>query len=216
MWASLINAISSVSLSTWYGWLTFFAIAFPLLGGICGLGALTLGHKITNLKQASETKVVDDLTASLESRQRELNNARQSAQEARHFSSFLQEKQAAWTLTKEQKEHFISLLQKAPKGRVAVEYLDADKKRSYEFALEIKGILEYCGYQVWKSIPAFPQSSHNPLIGVQVQVKDNQSSTVGNPIQKAFQAIGIETGGLHPRSNTHGEDFVVILIGMKP
>jgi hypothetical protein len=170
MWANLLEKIAEIPLSAWYGALTCLAISLPVLGGFCGFAAWRIGGRIADLKETANRAVVEQLNASLEVTHEKLDGAREVAHQARHFSAFLQEKQAAWTLTHEQKERFIAFLEKAPKGRVAVEYVASDGKRSRDFAAEIQSILGGAGYTVWKSLQVY-QDTHSPVIGVQVQIK---------------------------------------------
>lgn len=216
MWATLADILADISLATWYGWLTFFAVALPVAGGICGFAAWKVGQRIATINEASHQRVEHDLTATLAVTQSNLDDARAVAHEAKHWNAVLQDRQAAWVLTKEQREHFVSLLEKAPKGRVAVEYLAADGKRAHEFAIAMKDLLAGVGYQVYASIPAFQDNREQPLSGVQIQIKNNQSLAIGKPLQEAFQAIGIETGRVQSTATSYGEDYVVVLVGMKP
>jgi hypothetical protein len=127
-----------------------------------------------------------------------------------------QEKLAPWKLSDVQEETFMAYLKDAPKGRVAIEYIRSDEKRSRDFAIKIKDMLAASGYDVWGYMAGFEQADSPPLIGVQILIKDKQSDVVGGFIQRAFKGIGIEAEGAHRANNNYEDDRVVIWIGIKP
>jgi len=65
--------------------------------------------------------------------------------ESERAITVLQKAQAPWELSPQQEEVFISQLKKAPKGKVAIEYIRSDEIRSRDFAVKIKSILADSG-----------------------------------------------------------------------
>jgi hypothetical protein len=216
MWASLLQCIPESHLSTWFGWLTFLAIFLPLFGGICGLAAWKIGGRISGLKDASDKKMIDELTTTLTITRSELRRTQRAAQDAGDLAVTLQKKLAPWSLTQEQKDKFSQILKDAAKGKVAVEHVGSDGKMSLDFAVQVKGLLEAAGYDVWGYIPSSWQPNEVSLVGVQIQVKSQRSELVGLHLQRAFHAIGIEAEEVHRTSTSYEDDFVIILIGAKP
>ena len=98
----------------------------------------------------------------------------------------LQKAQAPWELSPQQEEVFISQLKKAPKGKVAIEYIRSDDIRSRDFAVKIKSILADSGYDVWGYMAGFMQADAPPLVGIRISIKDEKSDIVGGGLQRAF------------------------------
>jgi hypothetical protein len=126
-------------------------------------------------------------------------------------------KQGPWQFSGSQQTKFVELLSGAVKGKIALEYSKADEKRAHDFAVKLKAIFEAAGYDVWGYMPAFIQSSGEPITGVQIQVvKGQPSDEVGSYIQKAFQNIGFEAPGVTRNNNNYPDDTALILVGIKP
>jgi len=147
------------------------------------------------------------------------NDRVRSAQELSDTKAQLkdfEEKQAPWKWSEQESGMFATHLKDAPKGKVAIEYIRSDEKRSHDFATKIKDILVKAGYDVWAYMPAFEQAGSAPLIGVAILVKDRQSDIVGGFIQRAFNEVGINAVGISRTNNNYEDDRVVIWIGIKP
>jgi hypothetical protein len=210
MWTNFIGKIPESQLAAWSNCLTWLAaLVLPILIGICVLVASKIDSRISALKDKANQQVVDGLKT-------ELNTTHQEAGYAHTLATQLKDREAPWRLTQEQKNKFSAYLKNAPKGKVAIEHSAADGKRSNDFAIEIKNMLEASGYDVWGYMSAFQEASGAPLTGIQIQIKDQQSDIVGGGIQRAFKAIGIEASGAHRTNNNYADDFVVILVGIKP
>ena len=126
-------------------------------------------------------------------------------------------KQGPWEFSAQQAANFATSLKDAIKGKVAIEYTKADEKRSRDFALKLKAIFESSGYDVWGYMPAFIQSSGDPITGIQIRIKKGQQSdVVGGVIQRAFQKIGFNAEGVVGTDNNYEDDRAVILVGIKP
>jgi hypothetical protein len=126
-------------------------------------------------------------------------------------------KQGSWEFSKEQVANFAASLKDAVKGKIAIEYTKADEKRARDFALKLKAIFESSGYDVWGYMPAFIQSSGDPVTGIQIGIKKGQpSDIVGGFIQRAFQKIGFDAQGVVRTDNNYEDDRAVILVGIKP
>jgi hypothetical protein len=194
MW-SFIDNIPEANLDSWYRWLTVFAIGLPILGaimgGVCGWSAFIVSTRIGNSQTAALVQVTTELNAT-------------------------QEKLAPWTLSDAQEKQFLAYLKDAPKGRVAIEYIRSDEKRSRDVAVKIKNMLVTEGYDVWGYMVGFEQADSPPLVGVQIRIKDKQSDVVGGYIQRAFDEIGIKAKGVRRTDNNYPDDTVVIWIGIKP
>jgi hypothetical protein len=108
------------------------------------------------------------------------------------------------------------LFEGSRKCKIAIEYTKADEKRARNFALKLKEIFESAGYDVWGYVPAFVQSSGEPITGIQIAIKKGTpSEVVGGYIQRAFQKIDIAAAGVVSTNNNY-EDDTVIFVGIKP
>ena len=121
-----------------------------------------------------------------------------------------------WLLSSSEERAFRASLKDAPKGKVAIEYIRSDEARSRDFAVRVRDILTDSGYEVWGYMPGFEQADAPPLVGVQINVKNQQSDIVGGGLQRAFQSVGIDTKGARRTNNNYEDDFVVVWIGTKP
>jgi hypothetical protein len=66
-------------------------------------------------------------------------------------------------------------------------------------------------------MPAFIQSSGDPITGIQIAIKKDQpSDAVGGFIQRAFKAIGIEAAAVVSANNNYEDDRAVLFVGIKP
>ena len=132
------------------------------------------------------------------------------------YSRNEREKAGPWKITEAQKEKFSNSLREAPKGRVALEYTATDQVRAHALAVILKDMLEKAGYNVWGYMPAFQQTGNaTPVVGIQVGIKD-QSAVVGEHIKQAFETIGIDARRARMTNNNYEDDYVVILVGIKP
>jgi len=138
--------------------------------------------------------------------------------ESERAITVLQKAQAPWELSPQQEEVFISQLKKAPKGKVAIEYIRSDEIRSRDFAVKIKSILADSGYDVWGYMAGFTQADAPPLVGIRISIKDEKSGIVGGGLQRAFKAIGISAEGVRRpvQDATYEDDYTVIYVGRKP
>lgn len=148
--------------------------------------------------------------------EQQLSQLSQGVSELKSKSKDLEEKQAPWELTTEQKAVFTAQLISAPKGRVAIEYIRSDEARSRKFAVVLRDILKNAAYDVWGYMAGFMQADAPPLVGIQISIKDQKSNLVGGGLQRAFKAIGIQADGVHRSDQTYEDDFVVIYVGVKP
>ena len=138
--------------------------------------------------------------------------------ESERAITVLQKAQAPWELAPQQKEALSSQLKKAPKGKVAIEYIRSDEIRSRDFAVKIKSILEDSGYHVWGYMAGFMQADAPPLVGIRISIKDEKSDIVGGGLQRAFKAIGINAERVRRavQDATYEDDYAVIYVGRKP
>lgn len=127
------------------------------------------------------------------------------------------ERNGPWKLSSAQVQQFSAALNGAPRGHLAIEYIALDATRSQPFADKLREMLGSAGYNVWGYIPAFQQTGNvAPLVGIRIGTKAGISDSVGGPIQHAFETIGITTSHEVIMNNNYADDFVVILVGIKP
>jgi len=215
MLTRLIEFIPEDLLPVWFRWLTSFSLlVFPILIGLCGFIAWKISDRMAHLKEMSHQKIEDGLQASLTRTQRDLYQSRLSTEEVRAHAVRLEEKQAPWLLSQDQKDAFTAYLKGAAKGKVALEFIQSDQKRAFDFASAISELLKAAGYVVWGYIPPFEQKDGPPLSGIQIQFNP-QSREAGEAIQRAFKTIGYEAAKADRMNHDYPDDYVVIRIGVK-
>ena len=128
----------------------------------------------------------------------------------------LEQRLGPWPFSDAQRATLLQALASAPKGRVALEYIQSDERRAHPFADVLATVFRQAGYDVWGHISPLIQAGAPPLVGVQVVVMDPASEAVGMPILRSLEAANI-TVRLARRSNpNYDSDVVVIWVGMKP
>jgi hypothetical protein len=79
MWQWFIDKIPTGQLQVWFGWLTFFTIVLPIIGGLTGFFAWKVGDRISDLKDEADKKRHEEA-------QSDLGKARVEAEQARKLA----------------------------------------------------------------------------------------------------------------------------------
>lgn len=207
MWDWLINRIPDTQLDAFAWRFGLLAILMSILGGLLGWVALDIRNRSSALKAVIDQqrgirlKVAED----------ELTKAQDEVASLKKF-------QEPWTLSETQRQTLAIRLRNAGKGRVVIEYIRSDERRSRPFAEQITGLLRESGFDVWGYMAAFMQAGSPPLVGMQLSVKNRESEDVAIGLQQALKTIGLDAPvrRRHPQDTTYDDDQVVIDVGMKP
>ena len=130
--------------------------------------------------------------------------------------SVFEEKQAPWGLTEQQREDFASALKQAPRGKLAIEYSNIASGRVYDLAIDSKDDFKSLGYDVWGYVAGFQVAGGPPIIGIEVQIMDDESGRLAEAISGAFSTIGIKSRLTRRNNSNYSPETVVILVGEKP
>jgi hypothetical protein len=132
------------------------------------------------------------------------------------FGKLDRDKSGPWKINEEQKQVFSTYLQKARKGKVAVEYSASDHVRAHAFATIVKEMLEKGGYDVWGYMPTFQQTgSAPPRVGIFIGAKPIAKANAEH-INGAFKASNILAQIVPQNNNNYEDDRAVVYIGIKP
>jgi hypothetical protein len=207
MWNWLIDLIPSTRLDVFAWRFGLLAILMPIFGGLCGWIALD----IRNRSAAFKAEVDSQRGARLEATESELAKAKGEV-------ANLKKLQEPWKLSADQMEKLRIELKGAPKGKVVVEYIRSDERRSRSCAEQIRDLLKQSGYDVWGYMAGFMQADATPLVGLQMSIKIEESRPVATGLQKTFKTIGLDAPiyRRNPQDTTYNDDQVVIWVGMKP
>jgi len=80
----------------------------------------------------------------------------------------------------------------------------------------LRDVLKDSGYEVWGYMAAFMQADAPALVGIRISTDNEESGTVGEGLQRAFKAAGIDAQGVRRSDQTYERDFAVIYVGTKP
>jgi hypothetical protein len=128
----------------------------------------------------------------------------------------LERRLGPWSFSDGQRALLLQALASAPKGRVALEYIQSDERRSHAFADVLAAAFRQAGYDVWGYIAPLIQAGASPLVGVQIVVMDSTSEAVGMPILRALEGAEIPVRLARRSNQNYDSDVVVIWIGIKP
>jgi len=170
--------------------------------------------KISNFEsflKASEEKVnssIEAVTRRLSDIQQKLANAEQELKDIRERQQALQPR----TLSKAQREQFLAMLNRGPKGVVDVTAVMGDGE-ARGFAGELDQLLKAAG---WTTGDVSQALFSGRSVGIQVRVHNPNSVPSHFPVLvHAFQIIGIEIHGTFNPSDV-SEGAVRHIIGHKP
>ena len=181
------------SVEGWYLIFQTLSVIFVMLTVGAGAGTLITGY-ITHKRQSRSVAAAKVKT------EQEVTNLRSSAAEAErkraeteHALRELQEQQqtAQKGITPEQRQRFLYLMERLPKGKVEIRFIEGNED-STEFASALADMFKEAGCEVVDPFLPFASPGKVP-VAIGLRIKDEQSVPPQSvSLQKTLERIGIK------------------------
>ncbi len=181
-----------------------------------GLAVTFIGVVITSVSHAIADRLLAAQRQEKAAAQERTKAAQAELALTKQKTAELERRLGPWSLSDAQRASMLHALASAPKGRVALEYIQSDEHRSHAFADVLAPVFKQAGYDVWGYIAPLIQAGASPLVGLQVIVMDSKSEEVGMPILHALEAAKIPVRLARRSNQNYDSDVVVIWVGIKP